>query len=88
MGHSTPKDIAASKTEGARTFTNGCVCRYELVQPPDNDWGELRPDGRWTGMIGQLQREVRATIVRFCSDASGVGLCIHATGPVRFYPLG
>ncbi|XP_075539159.1 glutamate receptor ionotropic, kainate glr-3-like [Dermacentor variabilis] len=29
---------------------------YQLVQPPDNEWGELKPDGSWTGMMGQLQR--------------------------------
>ncbi|XP_037512788.2 glutamate receptor ionotropic, delta-1 [Rhipicephalus sanguineus] len=30
--------------------------KYELVQPLDNAWGELRPNGAWTGMMGQLQR--------------------------------
>ncbi|XP_077532651.1 glutamate receptor ionotropic, delta-2-like [Haemaphysalis longicornis] len=30
---------------------------YQLVEPPDLEWGDLRPDGQWTGMMGQLQRE-------------------------------
>ncbi|KAG0426686.1 hypothetical protein HPB47_026216 [Ixodes persulcatus] len=30
--------------------------KYQLVDPADHKWGNLEPDGSWTGMIGQINR--------------------------------
>ena len=31
---------------------------YTVSLPPDGEWGALRDDGTWSGMVGQLKREV------------------------------
>ena len=31
---------------------------YTVSVPPDGEWGALRDDGTWSGMVGQLKREV------------------------------
>ena len=30
---------------------------YTVTEPPDGQWGAIRPDGTWTGMVGMLQEE-------------------------------
>ncbi|EEC16772.1 glutamate receptor U1, putative [Ixodes scapularis] len=30
--------------------------KYQLVDPSDHKWGNLEPDGSWSGMIGQINR--------------------------------
>ena len=30
---------------------------YSVVEPPDGQWGAIRPDGTWTGMVGLLQEK-------------------------------
>ena len=30
---------------------------YVLKKPPDGQWGVKKPDGSWTGMIGELLLE-------------------------------
>ena len=29
---------------------------YTLTQPPDGQWGALKPDNTWNGMVGMLER--------------------------------
>lgn len=36
-----------------------CVCRYNVVTPPDGAFGGQRPNGSWTGMMGQVTLKVR-----------------------------
>ena len=31
---------------------------YTVSVPPDGEWGALRDDGTWSGMVGQLKSEV------------------------------
>ena len=31
---------------------------YTVSVPPDGKWGALEDDGSWSGMVGQLQREI------------------------------
>ena len=28
---------------------------YTVIQPPDGQWGAMKSDGSWSGMIGQLE---------------------------------
>ena len=37
-------------------FQNLLNFTYILKKPLDGSWGALQEDGRWTGMIGELQR--------------------------------
>ena len=30
---------------------------YTVTEPPDGQWGAIRPDGTWTGMVGMLQEK-------------------------------
>ena len=30
---------------------------YSVTEPPDGQWGSLRPDGTWTGKVGMLQEK-------------------------------
>ena len=30
---------------------------YAVTEPPDGQWGAIRPDGTWTGMVGMLQEK-------------------------------
>ncbi|GBM51484.1 hypothetical protein AVEN_197041-1 [Araneus ventricosus] len=30
---------------------------YEIVEPPDGEWGRRLPGGNWTGLIGMVQKE-------------------------------
>ena len=30
---------------------------YSLTVPPDGEWGSERPDGSWSGMIGELNNK-------------------------------
>lgn len=32
---------------------------YRVIPPEDGQWGILKDDGNWTGMIGMLHRRVR-----------------------------
>ncbi|XP_035206048.1 probable glutamate receptor [Stegodyphus dumicola] len=29
---------------------------YEVILPPDGEWGRLKEDGNWTGLVGLVQR--------------------------------
>ncbi|XP_035226349.1 glutamate receptor ionotropic, kainate 1-like [Stegodyphus dumicola] len=31
--------------------------RYEMIMPPDGEWGELKENGNWTGIVGMIQRQ-------------------------------
>ena len=31
---------------------------YTVIEPPDGEWGVLRDDGTWSGMVGQLEAKV------------------------------
>lgn len=37
--------------------------RYKLITPPDSGWGNKLPNGSWTGMLGQVIRQVRLEIL-------------------------
>ena len=28
---------------------------YNVIEPPDGEWGVMRDDGTWSGMVGQLE---------------------------------
>ena len=30
---------------------------YTVTEPPDGQWGAIRPDGTWSGMVGMLQEK-------------------------------
>ena len=30
------------------------ICRCQFRPPPDDQWGALKEDGTWTGMVGEL----------------------------------
>ena len=30
---------------------------YTVIEPPDGQWGAMKPDGKWSGMVGQLERK-------------------------------
>ena len=30
---------------------------YEMTKPPDKQWGAIKSDGTWSGMIGMLIRK-------------------------------
>ena len=32
--------------------------RYQIVPPPDGEWGARRQDGSWTGMVGMVRNRV------------------------------
>ena len=34
------------------------INRYEVVEPPDGQWGIMNEDGNWTGMIGMVMNKV------------------------------
>ena len=36
--------------------------RIRWVEPPDGNWGAVDANGSWNGLVGQMQREVRALI--------------------------
>ena len=31
---------------------------YDLIQPPDGQWGAIQSDGTWTGMVNLLQNQI------------------------------
>ncbi|GFS53078.1 glutamate receptor ionotropic, delta-1 [Nephila pilipes] len=35
----------------------GLKAQFELVVAEDREWGQLLPDGNWTGMIGKIQKD-------------------------------
>ena len=37
---------------------NELLCRYTLVKPEDGEFGRQTGNGTWSGMIGQLVKEV------------------------------
>lgn len=39
-----------------------CSFRYELIEPPDGEWGRL-VHGRYTGLVGLLERRVNLTMI-------------------------
>ena len=41
-----------------RTFEIALHFRYEVTTPPDGQWGVELENGSFTGMIGQISREV------------------------------
>lgn len=52
-----------------------CVYRYNVVSPADGSWGSQGPNGTWSGMVGQVNRQVRssgpwawADMVVYCAD--------------------
>ena len=30
---------------------------YRAIEPPDGQWGEMKSDGKWSGMVGQLEEK-------------------------------
>ena len=28
---------------------------YHVIKPPDGQWGAMKNDGKWSGMVGQLE---------------------------------
>ena len=35
-----------------------CFNRYEVYDVPDGEYGELGEDGKWTGLVGMVERGV------------------------------
>ena len=31
---------------------------YTVTSPPDNEWGAMKDDGTWSGMVGQLEAKI------------------------------
>ena len=31
---------------------------YHAMEPPDGQWGAMKSDGKWSGMVGQLEDKV------------------------------
>ena len=31
---------------------------YHATNPPDGEWGALKADGTWSGMVGQLETKI------------------------------
>ena len=31
---------------------------YNVIEPPDGEWGAMKEDGTWSGMVGQLQAKI------------------------------
>ena len=31
---------------------------YNTIMPPDGEWGAMRDDGTWSGMVGQLHTKM------------------------------
>lgn len=54
--------------------------RYQLVEPPDMQCGNRQPDGSWTGMMGQLHRNVstlqsrHSRLYKFCDGRMDVSV--------------
>lgn len=46
------------------------ILRYELVEPPDGQWGVVDDHGNWSGVVGMLQRE-----------QADLSLCLTITAP-------
>lgn len=40
---------------------NSMGLKYQVTFPNDQQWGTLLPNGSWTGMIGDLTRDVSLT---------------------------
>ena len=38
-------------------------CRYNILQPPDNQYGSEGADGEWNGMVRQVEDGVRSTTI-------------------------
>lgn len=38
-------------------YNGQLVPRYELVEPPDGQWGVVDDSGNWSGIVGMLQHE-------------------------------
>ncbi|KAK3583442.1 hypothetical protein CHS0354_025574 [Potamilus streckersoni] len=41
---------------------------YNLVEPPDGVFGSVSPDGRWNGLVGQLERREVDMVVAMLTD--------------------
>ncbi|KAJ8309944.1 hypothetical protein KUTeg_011809 [Tegillarca granosa] len=49
--------------------------RYEITEPADQEWGRLRKNKTWTGMIGQLENE--SQIKHQTAISTALGYFIH-----------
>lgn len=60
--------------------------KFEILIPPDGEYGYVKPDGNWTGMVGMVQREeADVSIGRMLSSYSR-SLVVDLAYPYQFSP--
>ncbi|XP_035223998.1 probable glutamate receptor [Stegodyphus dumicola] len=52
--HSTAAGVLAKNFE---ILSEKLGFQYNLIVPPDRQWGRLKEDGNWTGMVNMLQKD-------------------------------
>ncbi|GBO28758.1 Glutamate receptor ionotropic, delta-1 [Araneus ventricosus] len=73
-----PKTVVRKNEDGTVTFLGlegklleviiqGLNSQFELVMAKDKAWGQLLPDGNWTGMIGEIQKGLADIAIHFMS---------------------
>ncbi|XP_035218116.1 probable glutamate receptor [Stegodyphus dumicola] len=56
-GNASNYSISGTEARFLQTLSEALGFRYELLTPPDREWGRLQQDGNWTGIIGMVQRK-------------------------------
>ncbi|XP_033761104.1 glutamate receptor-like [Pecten maximus] len=57
---------------------------YVMTEPADKEWGFMRDNGSWTGMIGELQREEVDMMIAPASIQAGREMVMDFTHPYYF----
>ncbi|XP_055941835.1 probable glutamate receptor [Argiope bruennichi] len=71
-----PKTIVRKNDDGTLAFLKlqgkflevilqGLNTQFKLVMAEDQAWGQLLPDGNWTGMIGKIQKDLADIAIHF-----------------------
>ena len=53
-------DTSGPMKQVADALANSLNFTYEIEAPPDGAWGQQRPDGSWTSMVGMVCDNVSA----------------------------
>ncbi|KAK7476115.1 hypothetical protein BaRGS_00032608 [Batillaria attramentaria] len=89
-----PYVIATTRDDGSLEYTGFCMdilkylaefhnFSYEMVVPPDGEWGDYR-DGNWTGLVGLIDRREVDMVVASIAYTAERSVVVDSTGPYEY----